>query len=108
MKKKDVSQVYKLLNNYLKNFKLYFKYTEEEVKYWFIPRKEVIYTYVVESFDENKNSIITDFISFYSLPSTIINNPKYQTLKVNPNPHKIGRLLILQCKHKDSFGSADE
>lgn len=79
----------------MKNFKLYFKYTEEEVKYWFIPRKEVIYTYVVESFDESKNSIITDFISFYSLPSTIINNPKYQTLKVKSLPTKIGCLLIL-------------
>ena len=48
----------KLLNNYLKyfsfinptrKFKLYFKFTDEEVKHFFLPRKDVIYSYVVEN-----------------------------------------------------------
>ncbi|CAD8043251.1 unnamed protein product [Paramecium primaurelia] len=77
MKKKDVAQVTKLLNEYLKNFKLYFKYTEEEVKHWFLPRKDVISTYVVEK----EQGIVTDFLSFYNLPSQVINNPKHTHLK---------------------------
>lgn len=84
MKKKDISQICKLLNNYLRQFKIYFIYTEEEVKHWFMPRKDVIYTYVVESIEvvEDKQVMkITDFFSFYSLPSSILNNPKYQTLR---------------------------
>jgi glycylpeptide N-tetradecanoyltransferase len=102
MKKKDVLQVHKLLTNYLKRFKLHFRYNEEEVKYWLIPRKDVIYTYVVEHIDENKNSIITDLISFYSLPSTIINNPRYNQLKVQPPSILIGCLRLLQRKYQDT------
>ena len=41
-------------------------YSEEEFKHWFLPRDDVIYTYVVE----NANNEITDFASFYKLPST--------------------------------------
>jgi glycylpeptide N-tetradecanoyltransferase len=48
-----------------------------------LPRKDVIYTYVVEVIDSVKKvPIITDFVSFYSLPSTIIKNPKHNTLRV--------------------------
>lgn len=49
MSKKDISPVYKLLINYLTKFSLYNKYTEEEVKHFLLPRKGVIYTYVVET-----------------------------------------------------------
>jgi len=49
MAKKDIAPVYKLLSNYLSKFKLYNKYTEEEVKHFFLPRNGVIYTYVVET-----------------------------------------------------------
>lgn len=48
MKKSDISKVTKLLNEYLQKSRLYTKYNEEEVKHWFLPRKDVIYTYVVE------------------------------------------------------------
>lgn len=65
MKKKDTPQITQLLNAYLKQFKVYFKYSEEEVKHWFVPKKDVIYTYVVEQ----SNGDIKDFLSFYSLPS---------------------------------------
>ena len=83
MKKKDVSHIHKMLNQYLSKFKIHFKYTEEEVKHWFFPRKDVVYTYVVEVVDKvSKAQCITDFVSFYSLPSTIINNPKHNTLRV--------------------------
>eukprot|EP00828_Plagiopyla_frontata_P019513 TRINITY_DN2494_c0_g1_i1.p1 TRINITY_DN2494_c0_g1~~TRINITY_DN2494_c0_g1_i1.p1 ORF type:complete len:471 (+),score=88.41 TRINITY_DN2494_c0_g1_i1:198-1610(+) len=76
MAKKDIAPVYKLLISYLEKFDFYNKYTEEEVKHFFLPRKGVISTYVVE-----KNKQVTDFFSFYSLPSSILKNPKHTTLK---------------------------
>lgn len=57
--------------------------TEDEVAHWLIPRHDVVYAWVVE---DASTKAITDFISFYSLPSTIIGNAKYNTLRVRPAP----------------------
>ena len=51
-------------------------FDEEEVRHWFVPRDDVIQTYVVGAVDE-----VTDFLSFYTLPSTVIGNPKHNQLK---------------------------
>ena len=40
-----------------------------------MPRDKVIYTYVVE-----KDNKITDIISFYLLPSSVLKNPKYKCI----------------------------
>jgi len=58
-------------------FDLFHHFTEEDVKHYFLPIDNVIYAYVVES-EEKK---ITDFVSFYCLPSTIINHPKHSQLR---------------------------
>lgn len=76
MESKDVEGVYKLLNDYLKKFKIRPHYTKEEVAHWFIPRDQVVYAFVVE----NDHDQITDFISFYSLPSTILNHDVHKKL----------------------------
>jgi glycylpeptide N-tetradecanoyltransferase len=52
------------------------RFTQDEVKHWFLGRKDVIYTYVVE-----KDKNITDLISFYCLPSSILKHEKYNQLK---------------------------
>lgn len=77
MKAKDVSQVTKLLQEYLNKFKVHLRFTEEEVKHWLLPRKDVIYSYVVENNDKK----ITDFLSFYCLPSSVLKNPKYKQFR---------------------------
>lgn len=77
MERKDVEQIFKLLNSYLERFKIKPFYSLEEVAHWFIPRDKVVYSYVVEDFDKN---IITDFISFYSLPSSVLNHDVHKTL----------------------------
>ena len=61
MEKKDVKDVYNLISNSQKQFKIYSIFSEEEIEHWFIPIKNVIYSFVKE--DENNN--ITDFTSFY-------------------------------------------
>lgn len=52
--------------------------TVEEFAHWIVPRTDVIYSWVVE---DAATKTVTDFVSFYSLPSTIIGNTKYSTLK---------------------------
>lgn len=78
IEKKDMKEACALLVNYLKGFKLAQKYTEEEFEHWMTPREGVINAYVVEDPETKK---ITDLISFYSLPSTIIGNEKHSTLR---------------------------
>ena len=75
--KADVPAVHKLLTSHLENFKLRIFFDEEEVAHWLLPRKGVIDAFVVEN-PETKE--ITDFISFYHLPSSIIGHEKYKTL----------------------------
>ncbi|SBT46034.1 glycylpeptide N-tetradecanoyltransferase, putative (NMT) [Plasmodium ovale wallikeri] len=75
MKKKDVEGVHKLLTTYLEQFNLYAVFTKEEIAHWFLPIENVIYTYVNE-----EDGVIKDMISFYSLPSQILGNDKYDIL----------------------------
>jgi len=75
MKKKDIAEVHKLLNDYLKKFRIHLTYTEDDIRHWFMPREKVVTTYVVE-----QNKKITDMVSYYSLPSSILQSPKYDRL----------------------------
>jgi glycylpeptide N-tetradecanoyltransferase len=69
MEQKHVEGVYKLLTTYLKTFPLHAAFSEEEISHWLLPRKGVVNSYVVTS----DGGEVTDFISFYHLPSTILN-----------------------------------
>ncbi|PPQ71418.1 hypothetical protein CVT24_012236 [Panaeolus cyanescens] len=92
MEDKDIEAVSVLFANYMKRFEMVPIYDIEEMRHQLISgrgegeigadgpgrrRGQVTWSYVVE--DSNGN--ITDFFSFYSLPSTVINNPKYSTLE---------------------------
>eukprot|EP01098_Paradermamoeba_levis_P004576 TRINITY_DN1959_c0_g1_i1.p1 TRINITY_DN1959_c0_g1~~TRINITY_DN1959_c0_g1_i1.p1 ORF type:complete len:412 (-),score=110.65 TRINITY_DN1959_c0_g1_i1:26-1261(-) len=78
LQEKDVVEVQKMVAEYLKQFPLHPILSVEEFKHWLLPRDGVINSYVVEDPTTHK---ITDFTSFYTLPSTIIGNTKYKTLK---------------------------
>lgn len=71
----DCQQAFTLLAEYLKKFDLSPVYTVEEFKHWFLPREGIIDSFVVE-----QNGVITDFGSFYHLPSTIMNHPQHKML----------------------------
>ncbi|MBN3309920.1 NMT1 tetradecanoyltransferase, partial [Amia calva] len=77
MQKKDVLVVQQLLLDYLRQFHLTPVMSEEEVEHWLLPRENIIDTYVVET----PEGVVTDFLSFYTLPSTIMNHPVHRSLK---------------------------
>ncbi|KAG0198925.1 glycylpeptide N-tetradecanoyltransferase [Mortierella sp. GBA30] len=77
MEEKDVAEVAALMNKYMAHFDLAPHFGEADVRHWIISRPGVVWGYVVEDPETKK---ITDFFSFYSLPSTVINNPTHSTL----------------------------
>ena len=80
MEAKDVKAVHKLLSGYLGGYQLVPLLTEDEVAHWLLPRNDVIYSYVCYGDTASKGKL-TDFVSFYNLPSTIIGHPQHHTLK---------------------------
>uniref|UniRef100_A0A1I7XW09 Glycylpeptide N-tetradecanoyltransferase n=1 Tax=Steinernema glaseri TaxID=37863 RepID=A0A1I7XW09_9BILA len=71
MQKKHVKAAFDLLTRHLKGYDLAPLYTREEFAHFFLPRQGVVYSYVVEA--GNK---VSDFVSFYSLPSRVVNQQK--------------------------------
>lgn len=83
MEMKDVDAVYDLLERYLKRFDMNQAYTKAEIEHWLVHREnaekeQVVWSYVVEDPDTHK---ITDFFSFYSLESTVIQHPKHKNVR---------------------------
>lgn len=75
MIKSDILSAHNLLCEYFKSFDIAPIFTENEFEHWFLPRENIIYSYVIET--KNK---ITDFISFYSVPTTILNHSVYSVI----------------------------
>ena len=70
-----------MLNDFLDAVKVHIVFSEEEVAHFMLPRENVIYSYVVESYANNVTTV-TDFYSFYALPSSILQHLDYDTLRV--------------------------
>jgi glycylpeptide N-tetradecanoyltransferase len=66
--------------------------SKEEIEHFLVPRENVIDSYVVE---DSETKLITDFFSFYSLPSSILKHVEHKTLKAAysyynvPNKHSL-------------------
>merc|ERR1719210_798988 len=112
----DVEAVTVLLNTYLEKFDLTPIFTAADVLHWFIPQKDIIESYVVE--DPNEPGNITDFVSFYTLPSTVMNHPQHDNIKAaysfynvstaTPWPELMGDALVLAKKNNfDVFNALD-
>lgn len=92
-----------------------FQFSEDEFSHIFLPRDDVVYSYV---FEDPASKKLLAFGSFYSLPSTIINNPKHNLLRAAycyytvPGPFGLDKvtndLLILAKQSKfDVFNMLD-
>ncbi|KAJ3796951.1 N-myristoyl transferase [Lentinula aff. detonsa] len=91
MTEKDIPQVTELYSKYMERFDMVPIMNAQEVRHQFLSGSgksgtgdkwrrdgQVVWAYVVEDNDTHK---ITDFMSFYSLPSTVINHPKHGLLE---------------------------
>jgi glycylpeptide N-tetradecanoyltransferase len=115
MEKKDVKKVQSLLEEYLQSFDLSFHFNKEEIAHFMLPRDKVIYSYVVVDPETHE---ITDFISYYNLPSSILQHDTHKTLYAAfsyymvPKKHSIEEImknaLILARNDKfDVFNALD-
>lgn len=73
---KDLKQAHALLEEYQKKFHFTPVFSHAEFKHWFLPRDGIIDSYVVE-----KNGKIVDFVSYYTLPSTVMHHPVHKYVK---------------------------
>lgn len=73
---KDIDNCLEKLNNYLIKFKLSHYFDKDAFTHYFMSRKNVVYTYVIEL-----NGLLTDMISFYIIDNSVKNNTKYKEYK---------------------------
>mmetsp|Transcript_52537 Transcript_52537/g.87148 ORF Transcript_52537/g.87148 Transcript_52537/m.87148 type:complete len:481 (-) Transcript_52537:742-2184(-) len=78
LKDSDCEVCCKLLNEHLKRYALAPRLSIDEFRHWLMPRTGVVHCYVVE---DPSTKALTDMLSFYSLPSTILGNDKHRTLR---------------------------
>ncbi|KAG6428593.1 hypothetical protein SASPL_112845 [Salvia splendens] len=115
MELRDVLSVTRLLQTYLSRFVVAPTFDEDEVEHWLLPQENVVESYVVESLETHE---ITDFFSFYALPSSILNNPSYSTLKAAYSFYNVSTrtpliqlfqdaLVVAKQKDYDVFNALD-
>jgi glycylpeptide N-tetradecanoyltransferase len=103
MELKDVPQVTALLNAYLtRKCRLHQVFTEAEVAHLMLPRKGVIEAYVKVAADGN----ISDFLSFYYLPSSVMKHPKHKTLSAVYSYYNVPGSLTLADLMADALSLA--
>ncbi|KAH0827058.1 N-myristoyl transferase [Lanmaoa asiatica] len=92
IEERDVPEVADLFARYMQRFDMVPLMTVDEVRHQFLSGrgeldhpsennrrpKQVVWTYVVEDPETHR---VTDFFSFYSLPSTVINSPKHDAVE---------------------------
>lgn len=99
----------------MKKFKLHIKFSADEIAHFFIPKEWVIESWVVE---DPETKLITDFLSFYSLPSTVLRHETHKILNVAysyynvPGKYSIVELMadalvIAKTKGYDVFNALD-
>lgn len=89
----DVPAVTRLLTGYLASFRLAPVLHEEEVAHWMLPVPNVMHTYVVERAGTGE---LTDLLSFYTLPSTVINHKTHTSLTVGGCLAVVGRVCMIK------------
>ncbi|XP_031473885.1 glycylpeptide N-tetradecanoyltransferase 1 [Nymphaea colorata] len=115
MELRDVPAVTRLLRNYLSQFIVAPDFDEDDVEHWLLPKENVIDSFVVESPDSRE---ITDFCSFYTLPSSILGNQNYSVLKAAYSYYNVAlqtpllqlmndALIIAKKKEYDVFNALD-
>ncbi|KAK8509093.1 hypothetical protein V6N13_062145 [Hibiscus sabdariffa] len=115
MELRDVPAVTRLLRQYLSQFVVSPDFDENDVEHWLLPTEDVVDSYLVES---PKTHDITDFCSFYTLPSSILGNQNYSILKAAYSYYNVSTktpllqlmndaLIVAKNKYFDVFNALD-
>ncbi|KAG9441595.1 hypothetical protein H6P81_017449 [Aristolochia fimbriata] len=115
MELRDIPAVTRLLRNYLSQFGVAPDFDEDDVEHWLLPKENVVDSYLVESPDSHE---ITDFCSFYTLPSTILGHQSYTLLKAAYSYYNVSTrtpllqlmndaLIVAKQKDYDVFNALD-
>ncbi|XP_062204227.1 glycylpeptide N-tetradecanoyltransferase 1-like [Phragmites australis] len=115
MELRDVAAVTRLLKAYLARFVVAPDFDEVDVEHWLLPREDVVDSYLVESPETHE---VTDFCSFYTLPSSVLNNANYATLKAAYSYYNVSTktplqqlmndaLIVAKQKNYDVFNALD-
>lgn len=67
-----------LIYNFNRKFAIFPDYSAKEVKHLFVPKADIVDSYVVEEVVNEKEKKITDFISFYTVTCGVL---KHETIK---------------------------
>ncbi|XP_026661408.1 glycylpeptide N-tetradecanoyltransferase 1-like [Phoenix dactylifera] len=111
----DVAAVTRLLRKYLGRFVAAPDFDENDVEHWLLPREDVVESYLVECPETHE---VTDFFSFYSLPSSILSNQNYSVLKAAYSFYNVATrtpwvqlmndaLIVAKQKDYDVFNALD-
>ncbi|KAM2420094.1 hypothetical protein ACFXTH_026583 [Malus domestica] len=115
MELRDVPAVTRLLRNYLSQFVVAPDFDENDVEHWLLPEENVVDSYLVESPETHD---ITDFCSFYTLPSSVLGNQTYSILKAAYSYYNVttktpllqlmnDALIVAKQKDFDVFNALD-
>ncbi|KAG6395704.1 hypothetical protein SASPL_141828 [Salvia splendens] len=115
MEPHDVPAVTRLLRNYLMQFAVAPDYDDNDVEHWLLPKEDVVDSYLVESPESHE---ITDFCSFYTLPSSILGSQTHSILKAAYSYYNVSTktpllqlmndaLIVAKNKDFDVFNALD-
>lgn len=97
MTPEDVPAAHKLVVKYLEKFQLAVVFSEDEFAHWLLPRKGVVSSFV----RVNDNGDVTDFCSYYHLNSSVLGNPKHNTLNAAYSFYNVAKTVTLPELMKD-------
>ncbi|TMW62104.1 hypothetical protein Poli38472_009597 [Pythium oligandrum] len=92
MEAKDVPAVAVLLKKFLDNYKLVPHYSEADITHWMLPQAGVMSSFVVENPETHE---VTDFASFYHLPSSVLGHAKYNDLRAAYSFYNVATTVTL-------------
>ncbi|KAJ8599634.1 hypothetical protein CTAYLR_005398 [Chrysophaeum taylorii] len=99
MEPKHVKSAHSLLSEYLSKFHLHPEFDLEDFVHAFLPRPDVVDTFVVLA----PGDVVTDICSFYHLPSTVIGNDKHDTLKAAYSFYNVATSMPLVDLMRDAL-----
>jgi glycylpeptide N-tetradecanoyltransferase len=113
--KRDVSGTCQLLNKFMSAYHIAMEFTNKEFEHMFLPKENIVYSFVVE---DPQTKMITDFISFYCLPSKVTGHQRHTgfkaaysyynvAAKTNWNQLMLDAIVLAQKLNFDVFNALD-